>query len=98
MTHAGSSMTLAATTGPNMQPRPTSSTPAINRKPRDRRSDSHESSHFQACFLGMKRQSAELRTLFETSSLTLETAQVIEFGSANFAGADQVDVVDGAAM
>src|SRR5690349_15957426 len=97
---SGSRMTAAATTGPNRAPRPTSSTPATAPKPRARSSRSSVASQriLPPADSGRMKEPAMLFALAEAGGLAPESAKVVQLGSADAAGADDIDVIDDAGI
>src|SRR5690242_579885 len=94
---SGERITAPATTAPNSDPRPTSSTPAINRYPRARNSCSRAAWHFQRGFFAARDisgPSAALDAFFQAGGLALELAQIVQLRAAHFAGAYEIDVID----
>src|SRR5579863_4125676 len=97
---SGERITAAATTAPNRDPRPTSSAPAMNSKPRARSSRSRMPWHFQRGSLGnlaaraMSCPARGLSAFPEASGFSLEAAQIVKLGAADLAGAYHVDMVD----
>src|SRR5208283_3533046 len=96
---SGERMTAAATTGPNSAPRPTSSTPATQRKPLARTSRSMVASQRILPHAASGRmESGTLFALAQARRFALQVAQVVELGAADAARADHVDMVDHAGM
>src|ERR1700731_2936768 len=98
-------MTAAATTAPKSEPRPTSSAPAIKRKPRARSSPSRMPWHFQRGALRVMRRpmglsanrvqpESGLGAFLETRCFALQPAQIVQFRAADFARANEVNMVD----
>src|SRR5580658_1849874 len=96
MGRSGESTTAAATTAPNSEPRPTSSTPATALKPRACSSRSRVASqrNLIAGDSGRMVSPLELLAFAQTGGLALETAQIVKFGAAHASGADHIDMVD----
>src|SRR5581483_11291282 len=90
---SGDSATAAANTGPNNEPRPTSSTPAITLWPSARASRSCRPPHLNA-LRGMGRSRLLLFAFAQACGLALEPAQIIQLGAAHAAGAHHIDVID----
>src|ERR1700684_2322102 len=93
---SGESTTAAATTAPNSEPRPTSSTPATALKPRAWSSRSRVASQRNVAEMDSGRigSPGELLALSQTGGLALQTAQIVKLGAAHAPGADHIDVVD----
>src|ERR1035437_3088125 len=87
-------MTPAAKTAPNNAPRPTSATPATAWKPRARSSRSRVASQRNLPPAGIGRMARpKLFALFQTGSLALQGAQIVQLGAAHAARADHIDVI-----
>src|SRR6185369_43665 len=87
-------ITAPAKTAPNNAPRPTSSAPATAWKPRARSSRSSVASHRNLPPAGAGRMARpKLCALFQTGSLALQGAQIVQFGAAYAPCADHVDVI-----
>src|SRR5579872_3334327 len=80
---SGSRITAPANTGPKRAPRPASSKPAIDRNPASRAARSKR-------LLGTEN----LFSFAKPGSLALETAQIVQLGAANAAGAHHIHVID----
>src|SRR5580698_7309355 len=98
---SGERITAPATTAPNRDPRPTSSAPAMNSKPRARRSLSRMPWHFQRAVAfpsfrarAMSCPACGLSAFLEASGFSLQSTQVIELGAADLASAHHVDFID----
>src|SRR5580693_5093340 len=93
---SGQSTTAAATTAPNREPRPTSSTPATAAKPRAWSSRSRVASQRNVAEVDSGRigSPGKLLALAQTGGLALETAQIIKLGAAHATCANHIDVVD----
>src|SRR4051794_37063306 len=88
-------ITAPAKTAPKSAPRPTSSTPATAWKPRARSSRSRVASQRNLPPAGIGRMARpKLFALFQTGSLALQRAQIIELSAADAARADHIDVID----
>src|SRR5437588_586282 len=94
-------MTQAATTGPARQPRPTSSVPAIARKPESRRRRS--TADISAIRANSAKRFVTSRSagfgvafalFFDAGCFTAESPEVIEFRAADPAMAFNLDVID----
>src|ERR1019366_1673063 len=86
--------TAAAKTAPNNAPRPTSSTPATAWKPRARSSRSRVAAQRNLPPAGIGRMARpKLSALFQTGSLALQGAQIVQLGAAYAARADHIDVI-----
>src|ERR1700683_5011255 len=97
---SGESTTAAATTAPNSEPRPTSSTPATALKPRAWSSRSRVASQRNGAEVDSGRigSPGKLLALSQTGGLALETAQVVELGAAHAPGTNHIDMVDDSCM
>src|SRR5205823_3183856 len=91
MGRSGSRMTAAAKTGPNKQPRPTSSTPAIRENPRSRAMRSNELTHR---ILMHGSQTCRLFALAQTRRFASQIPEIIQLGAPDAASANQIDMID----
>src|SRR5215472_4958434 len=94
---SGDKMTAAANTGPNSEPRPTSSAPATAWKPRARSSRSMVPSHrylTAACAGRIPTPLGELFAFLEPRGFSFQLAEVVELGAPHLTGAHDVDVID----
>src|SRR5579859_1666341 len=103
MGRSGERITAAANTAPNSDPRPTSSTPAMARKPRARNARSIVASQRSlgpALFVAFadatwaSPASRPLLALPQPRGFALEVAQIIQFGASHPARTHHVDMID----